>query len=207
MPSPSPEAAPPRAVLLDLGNVLAFHDNALLFRTFAQEAGLEAGEVERRLLHAPLWTQANRGLLDAEAIRSAVCGALGLTLPPRQFQKLWSCHFTVHDAVLPLVEGLVGRVKLGLVSNTNWAHVAWLKPHLPVLERFDAVLYSCAEGLVKPEPALYLRALERVGCAPGEAAFFDDLPEYVEAARALGLRARLFTTADAFAADLRALGL
>ena len=43
--------------------------------------------------------------------------------------------------------------------------------------------------------------------APGEAAFFDDLPEYVEAASALGLHGRLFTTAEAFDAQLEALGL
>ena len=196
----------PRAVLLDLGNVLVFHDNGLLFRRLGARAGLPAAEAERRL-SGTSWTAANRGLLGAEGIRRDVCGSLGVDLPAEEFNPLWSSHFTVHEAVLPRVEGLVGRVKLVLLSNTNVLHVAWLRPRLPVLERFDHLVLSCEVGLVKPEPAIFKEALARVGCAPEEAAFFDDLPEYVPAANALGIRGHVFTTAEAFDAQLRALGL
>jgi putative hydrolase of the HAD superfamily len=197
---------PPRAVILDLGNVLVFHDNALLFRRLGARAGLPLAEAERRISGAG-WTAANRGLLGAEAIRRDICGALGVDLPAEEFNALWSSHFTVHEAVLPRVEKLVGRVKLVLLSNTNVLHVAWLRPRLPLLERFDSLVLSCEVGLVKPEPAIYQEALRRAGCEPHEAAFFDDLPEFVEAANALGLRGRLFTTAEAFDEQLKALGL
>jgi putative hydrolase of the HAD superfamily len=193
-------------VLLDLGNVLVFHDNSLLFRRLGARAGLSPAEAERRLSGTG-WTAANRGLLGAEGIRRDVCGALGVDLPAEEFNALWSSHFTVHEAVLPRVEGLVGRVKLGLLSNTNVLHVAFLRPRLPVLERFDQVLLSCEVGLVKPEPAFYQEAVRRLGCAPEEVAFFDDVPEYVQAASALGIRGHLFTTAEAFDAQLKALGL
>jgi glucose-1-phosphatase len=195
-----------KAVLLDLGNVLVFHDNALLFSRLAARAGLAPEEAARRLTGAG-WTAANRGLLDAEGIRKDVCGALGVDLPMAEFAPLWSSHFTVHDAVLPRVEGLVGRVRLVLVSNTNALHVAYLRPRLPLLERFDALVMSCEVGHVKPEPAIYQRALERAGCRPDEAAFFDDLPEFVHAASALGLRGHVFTDAPAFDTQLKALGL
>ncbi|RKH14285.1 HAD family phosphatase [Corallococcus sp. CA053C] len=195
-----------KALLLDLGNVLVFHDNALLFARLAARAGLAPQEAARRLTGAG-WTAANRGLLDAEGIRRDVCGALGVDLPMEEFAPLWSSHFTVHHAVLPRVEGLVGRVKLVLVSNTNALHVAYVKPLLPLLQRFDALVLSCEVGAVKPEPALYRIALEKAGCAPDEAAFFDDLPEFVDAARALGLRGFVFTDAPAFDAQLKSLGL
>lgn len=197
---------PPRALIFDLGNVLVFHDNGLLFHRLGARAGLPPQEVAQRLTGAG-WTAANRGQLDAEGIRRDVCGALGVDLPLEEFAPLWSSHFTVHEAVLPYVEALEGRVKRVLLSNTNHLHVAYLRPRLPLLQRFDAVLMSCEVGLVKPEPAFFQLALERAGCAPHEAAFFDDLPEYVEAANALGIRGHLFTTAPAFAAQLAALGL
>jgi FMN phosphatase YigB (HAD superfamily) len=197
---------PPRALIFDLGNVLVFHDNALLFARLGLRAGLAPHEVAQRLTGAG-WTAANRGQLDAEGIRRDVCGALGVELPMEEFAPLWSSHFTVHEAVLPRVEALEGRVKRLLLSNTNALHVQYLRPKLPLLERFDAVLLSCEEGLVKPEPAFFQRALERAGCAPHEAAFFDDLPEFVEAANALGIRGHLFTDAPTFDAQLKALGL
>ncbi len=199
-------ASPLRAVILDLGNVLAFHDNALLFRRLGERAGLGPAEAERRLSGAG-WTAANRGELDGEGIRQDVCGSLGVDIPFEEFAALWSCHFTLRDAVLPRVEGLVGRVKLLLLSNTNVLHMEWLRPRLPVLERFDHLVLSCATGLVKPEPAIFQEALRHAGCAPGEAAFFDDIAAYADAASAQGLHGRVFTTAAAFDAQLRAFGL
>jgi putative hydrolase of the HAD superfamily len=195
-----------RTIILDLGNVLVFHDNALLFRRLGLRAGLTGEEVGQRLTGAG-WTAANKGLLDAEGIRADVCRALGVDIPMAEFAPLWSSHFTMHEAVLPRVEGLVGRVTLVLLSNTNALHVAWLRPHLPLLERFSHVLMSCEVGLVKPDPAFFQLALQRAGCAPQEAAFFDDLPEFVEAARALGIQGQLFTDAPTFDAQLKALGL
>ncbi|WP_163784872.1 HAD family hydrolase [Myxococcus vastator] len=195
-----------KAVLLDLGNVLVFHDNTLLFSRLGARAGLEAAEVARRLTGAG-WTDANRGVLGAEGIRQDVCRALDVDLPMAEFAPLWSSHFTLHDAVLPRVESLLGRVRVGLVSNTNALHIAYLRPLLPVLQRFDSVVMSCEVGHVKPEPDIFRLALAGVGCAPEEAVFFDDLPEFVQAAEAVGLQGRLFTTADAFDAQLKALGL
>ncbi|MCP3058780.1 HAD family phosphatase [Myxococcus sp. K38C18041901] len=195
-----------KAVLLDLGNVLVFHDNALLFSRLGACARMSAAEVSQRLMGAG-WTEANRGTLDAEGIRKSVCGALGVDLPMAEFAPLWSSHFTTHEAVLPRVESLIGRVKLVLVSNTNALHAAYLRPQLPLLRRFDALVMSCEVGFVKPEPDIYRIALERAGVEPREAAFFDDLPEFVEAADALGLRGQRFTTAAAFDAQLTRLGL
>ncbi|QRN96112.1 HAD family phosphatase [Archangium violaceum] len=198
---------PPRAVILDLGNVLVFHDNALLFRRLGARAGLSPAETESRLASGLGWTAANRGLLGAEGIRRDVCGSLGVDLPSEEFNTLWSSHFTLHEAVLPRVEGLVGRVKLVLLSNTNVLHAAFLRPKLPVLERFDSLVLSCEVGSVKPEPGIYKEALRRAGCEPRDVAFFDDMPEFVQAANALGIRGHVFTTAEAFDAQLKALGL
>ncbi|HSP79560.1 MAG TPA: HAD family phosphatase [Myxococcaceae bacterium] len=197
---------PPRALILDLGNVLVFHDDALLFRRLGARAGLPTAEVERRLAGEG-WTAANRGLVGADGLRRDVSRALGVELSPEEFFELWNCHFTLHGEMLPRLERLMGRVKLALLSNTNVVHAAYLRPRLPMLERFDQVLLSCEVGLVKPEPAFFHEALRRLGCAPREAAFFDDLPEFVAAASALGLRGHLFTTTAAFDEQLRLLGL
>jgi len=194
------------ALILDLGNVLVFHDNALLFATLARRAGKDPAVLSRQLT-GPGWLAANRGELDAEGIRAMVCAALEVDLPMEEFAPLWSCHFQVHQEVLPLVESLVGKVKLVLLSNTNALHVQYLLPRLPLLQRFDHLLFSNEVGRVKPDPAIYLEALRRAAVTPGAAAFFDDMPEYVEAARALGIHGEVFTDAGTFRRQLRTLGL
>lgn len=195
-----------RALLLDLGNVLAFHDNALLFRTLGERAGLEGAEVERRLA-GPAWEGANRGTLKGEDIRRSVCEALGVELSMAEFAPLWSCHFTLNQSLFPLLEALSSTHRLVLVSNTNELHWEYLQPRLPVLRQFHACVTSCGVGAIKPEPRIYQVALERAGCAPSEAAFFDDIAEYVEAAGQLGIDGDVFTTTEHFRSQLEARGI
>jgi putative hydrolase of the HAD superfamily len=82
---------------------------------------------------------------------------------------------------------------LTLVCVSNW------DCSLPeVLERsglggaLDAVVTSAAAGARKPDPSIFLRALELAGTAPGEAVHVGETAaEDVEGARAAGIRALL----------------
>jgi len=195
-----------QAVLLDLGNVLIFHDNQLLFRCMGERAGISAPEVEARI-GGRLWNDVHRGELEPDEIRSAVCGALGLNLSSDQFGELWNCHFRVNEPMVRQVEGLVGKVKLGALSNTNALHTGHFQAQLPILKAFDQLLFSHELRMMKPEPAIFIEALRRLGTPAEATAFFDDIPEYVEAARSLGLRAERFRSAADFPTQLRRLGL
>ncbi|MCA2978004.1 MAG: HAD family phosphatase [Myxococcaceae bacterium] len=192
------------ALILDLGNVLAFHDNERLFDAMAGAFGTTR-EAMRERLDGGLWDRVNRGQLPGDALRRALVARLGREVTEEAWFALWNCHFTLHDEMVREVERLVGRVRLVLLSNTHDQHVAWLRPRLPVLERFDGLVLSYEVGLVKPEPAIYARALALAGVPAARAAFFDDVPRYVEAACALGLHGRVFTTAPAFRQQLAAL--
>ena len=55
------------------------------------------------------------------------------------------------------------------------------------LEWFDEVVDSCVVGMRKPNPDIYLHTCERVGVAPHEAVFLDDMEINVEGARAVGM--------------------
>ena len=194
-------------VIFDLGNVLVFHDNELLFRRLGERSGMSGADVAEALRERTLWEGTNRGWLDAAGIHREVCRALGLDIDAEEFAGLWSCHFRINEPVLPLVDGLVGKVKLVLLSNTNALHTAYLRPRLPLLERFDHLLFSNEVGLVKPEREFYEEALARASAAAHATAFFDDHPPFVEAARALGIHGYVFRDTEEFAGHLRALGL
>jgi FMN phosphatase YigB (HAD superfamily) len=193
------------AVVLDLGNVLVFHDDAVLLEALAR-AGDQSPEAVCAAL-GPLWDPCNRGLLAGAELRAAVGRVANTEFDAATFHELWSCHFRFHTEVLPLVEGLIGRVKLLLLSNTNATHIEWIRPQLPVLERFDSLVLSYQVGLAKPDPAIFHEALRRAGTTPDRTAFFDDVEAYVRAADAVGIRGHLFTDAPRFRQQLAALGL
>lgn len=192
------------ALILDLGNVLAFHDNEHLFTEMARAFG-SSRDAMRQRLDGGLWDRVNRGLLPGDSLRRELVARLGQELSPDEWFTLWNCHFTLYDEMIREVEGLVGRVRLVLLSNTHDQHIEFLRPKLPLLQRFDGLVLSYEVGHVKPERQIYERAVELAAVAPGRIAFFDDVPRYAEAATSLGVHGRVFTTVAAFREQLRAL--
>jgi len=68
---------------------------------------------------------------------------------------------------------------------------AW-RSRIAIDELFDLVVDSCEEGVRKPDPAIFVTALERLGVAdPARAVFLDDFEGNVHAARAVGMHAIL----------------
>jgi FMN phosphatase YigB (HAD superfamily) len=189
------------ALLLDLGNVLVFHDDALLFARLGERAGLTGAEASRRL-RGDLWTAMNTSALDEEGVRREVTRALDVELEADEFFALFNSHFIVNHALVEAVGRWIGRFKLGLLSNTNAVHARFIRERLPILRRFDAVLLSCEEGVAKPDPRFFHAALARLGSAPQRTLFVDDIMAWVEAARALRIRGELFTNPAALAAIL-----
>jgi len=86
-------------------------------------------------------------------------------------------------AVLAEVDRLrAARLKVGAVTN-NWATMreARVAPH------FEVLVESCVEGLRKPEPAIFERALNRLGVTAQETLMLDDIGPNLKTARALGM--------------------
>lgn len=114
----------------------------------------------------------------------------GLDVDPQQvFAAVW---LTIE--VDPASVALVGELRaagLGVHLGTNQErHRAdHMRTALGYDDLFDVSCYSCDLGAVKPDPAYFVRALERVGAEPGSVLFVDDRSDNVEAARTVGLRA------------------
>jgi putative hydrolase of the HAD superfamily len=118
------------------------------------------------------------------------------------FMEACNSHYRFNTELFPIVEDLAQRLPLALLSNINPAHAEYLVPRLPILKRFQHVLLSFEVGFVKPETAFYQAAIDRLGVPAQDVAFFDDIPAYVDAARALGLQGHVFTTNEVFLATL-----
>ncbi len=75
-----------------------------------------------------------------------------------------------------------------ITNNIIEFREAW-RSLLPVEELFVDVIDSSEVGLRKPNPAIFLLALERLGgISPERSLFLDDYPGNIEAARAIGMQ-------------------
>lgn len=193
------------AIVLDLGNVLAFHDNAKLFAEMARAFGTTVEQVKTQL-DTSLWDPVNRGKLPGDALRVEVVKRLGKEISAKDWFELWNCHFSLNEPMIGVVSFLVGRVKLVLLSNTHDQHIAYLRPKLPLLEQFDGLVFSYEIGSIKPEKPIYEKALSLAGTLPWKTVFFDDVKAYATAATQVGMHGRVFTTVEQFTDDLSKLG-
>lgn len=77
--------------------------------------------------------------------------------------------------------------KIGMLSNAaeNWLDQLF-EPWQ--VELFDGVTLSYEAGTVKPDPAIYQAAVDKLGVQFEEAIFIDDSEQYVSAAERLGIK-------------------
>ncbi len=95
---------------------------------------------------------------------------------------------TINDRVLDAIRGVGGRgYRLAVLSNMPWEIDRYIKGGFAWLEMFETLTFSCEVGAIKPEPAIYAHALERLGLAASECLFVDDTEANVAGALAVGL--------------------
>jgi putative hydrolase of the HAD superfamily len=114
-------------------------------------------------------------------------GAAGADLGPEEFVDAFvaSLEFEpVPGALAAWQELESGGLRLAVVSNWD----VGLTDHLRRLGLETTVVTSAEAGAPKPDPAIFLLALERLDVPPARAAHVGDSPADEEGARAAGMR-------------------
>ena len=137
-------------------------------------------------------------------------GACQRALSKHAALALFRHDFWRGDGVDARLVALVQRLRPGyqtaVISNATGNLRAVLE-HYRLLALFDVVVGSAEEGLMKPHPAIYERALGLLGRTAGETIFIDDAPANVAGALAVGMNAIRFTPDLDLEAELRRYGV
>jgi putative hydrolase of the HAD superfamily len=79
------------------------------------------------------------------------------------------------------------RLKLAIASSSTQKWVTRNLRKFDLLDQFDAICTSDHVNAVKPDPALYLLALEKLGVSADAAIAFEDSPNGILAAKRAGI--------------------
>jgi putative hydrolase of the HAD superfamily len=186
----------PRVLLLDLGNVVAFFDHQRACRALSDLSAppRTAAEMHGAIFGSGLEQDFDRGRLRAaefvERLRGWCPGASDQALA-----AAWGNIFRPNPTVLGALPRLKqAGLRIVLASNTNELHYAWLQHRLPeALALMDATALSFQIGETKPAPAFFDACLRLAGADAAACFFIDDKPEYVAAARRLGIDGLLYS--------------
>lgn len=191
------------AIIYDFGRVITAAKPASLFRQYEEELGLAAGVLNRTMFGSSTWQDLLIGRCTKDAYWSEVGPQLGLTSQEAiaAFRRRYRDDEAVNTGVVELIRQQRGRFRLAVLSNAPPGLIDWLE-EWGLAELFDVVVCSGDEGVAKPDAGIFLRTLERLGVAAHEAVFVDDTLRHVQAARALGIHAINFESAQLLAAEL-----
>lgn len=121
-----------------------------------------------------------------------VCADCGATPPtaPLWKEALAAVYIPLSDVHDLAREWRSQGTRVALLTNTEPPSRDF---HLALgYDFFDARIFSCDEGLAKPDPAIYHLAATRLGLKPTECLMVDDKPENIEGAQKAGMHAHLF---------------
>jgi putative hydrolase of the HAD superfamily len=193
----------PRAVLIDLYDTLVASDWHLWRDLLASHVGMDPATLGRAFDQTRPDRSVGAFATEADDTR-AVLEAAGLTHDAEQVRELvrierefMTTGIRLFDDSIPTVRALRAKgVRTALVSNCSH-NTRPVVARLGLEQEFDALILSFEVGSRKPQPAIYLAAIEAVGSDAADAIFVDDQADYCDGARALGIDTRLIIRLDA----------
>jgi putative hydrolase of the HAD superfamily len=197
------------AILFDVGGVLLTNgwdhgERAAAVAHF----GLDAAALEAR--HEQVMDAWERGEINLNQYLD-----VAVFYKPRAFSRSEFFSFMLaqsqrlpHGALHILAELAESKsCMIGALNNEARETNEFRFAHFGLRRYFKVAFSSCYVGLRKPEPAIYLRTLDILGCLPERVLFIDDRQENVAGGLAAGMKAIQFTGADALRAALEELGV
>jgi putative hydrolase of the HAD superfamily len=180
-------------VISDLGKVILFFDNSLFFRKMAEFCPYSAQDIAERVhRHKSLIRLFDTGKIEPEEFYKQATLRLEAKIPQDTFFRIYNDVFSANPPVLNLLKRLKTNYKLILLSNTDVQRFGFIKKNFPEIFLFDDYVLSCEVGYMKPHPEIYTIALNRARVPAEECVFLDDLPENIEGAQRLGMKAILY---------------
>lgn len=191
------------ALIFDFGGVLMRTVDYTPRHRWDGQLGLPPGSVERVVHGSESWRLAQTGAISTEAYWSDVGQQLGLTAEQnRQLAVDFFSGDRLDTQLVAYIHQLrAAGHRTALLSNDSPSLLDKLQA-LEIASLFDPVVISAFIGAMKPDARAYQTVLERLGVAPAQAIFIDDLPRNVAGAQAVGITGLHYTTLDQLRRDL-----
>jgi len=194
------------SIIFDWGGVLIDDPRPGLLRYCSEAFGVPLEEYTP--VHDLFLDDFHKGKIGEEKFWRQIADKLGKSIPPErpQWYEAFRSAYVPKQEMFYLVSSLHDKgYKTSLLSNTELPAVEFFYEW--DYDMFDVLVFSCVEGLMKPERRIYEITLERLGSKAGQAVFIDDRQDYIQGAEDVGLNTILFKSIDQVKNELVGLGV
>ena len=198
-----------RAVIVDFGGVLYFPPDLQVLRRWQKFLGLKNDGLLKEFFATPGGeSDYARRVFTGEISEAEVWKKLGShwRISPwllRYVRKRSFSKRRFNQPVANYIQSLRPRFQTAILSNAGDQDRQIFNEAYCIEDLVDTVIISAEVRLAKPDPRIYLLALERLGVQPEETIFVDDLQVNIAAARQLGIRAIQFQDNEQFFKEIK----
>jgi putative hydrolase of the HAD superfamily len=195
-------------VFFDIGGVLGSNAWGSEARALAVERfRLDGADFDRR--HREVVGQWEEGRLTLDEYLDCTVFDVPRSFAREEFAAFMRAQSTPHAETIALARalGAAGPYRLMTLNNESAELNAYRVRHFGLPPIFATFFTSCWLGVAKPARRIYELALAMSQAQPSQTVFIDDREQNLHPARALGMHAIRYTTADALRRDLAALGV
>lgn len=197
-----------KAIIFDVGGVLVRTEEPQHRRNLEVDLGLAPGEAEALFFNSEMGIKAQHGQITTPALWAWLADELALDSEQlAHFQTQFFAGDQLDESMVALIVQLRKRYQTAIISNAADNLLENVTKIYPMAHAFDLIIGSAEEGIMKPDPAIFLRTLDRLGRQPEEAVFVDDFMHNVEGAQAVGMKAIHFQKGIDLAESLREMGV
>ncbi|GIF47924.1 haloacid dehalogenase [Asanoa ferruginea] len=180
-------------MVFDIGGVLEVTGPMEFESRWEAALGLPAGTFDAKL--TDIWQAGAVGTVTEAEVHAAMRDRVGLTDEQVEavMADMWREYLgTPNTELIEYARTLRPAFRTGILSNSFVGAREREQAAYGLTDLVDDCVYSHEVGLSKPDPALWALVCERMGVAPGDLLFIDDVPRLVDSARAYGMNAILF---------------
>lgn len=188
-------STPPGWFIFDLGNVLIRLAYGRVVAALCHWSDLGPEDLQVLLEGPGGYRDLERGLVSFAQMHELLREGARYRGGFERLKEIWSDFF---EGPVEGIEDVLRRVRreyrVAFLSNSNEIHAEVIPRRFSNLFRDgDVFVFSHDWKCAKPDPRIFEIALRRLGARAEDCVYVDDLAENIDAARAAGLNAYLFT--------------
>jgi len=195
-----------KSVIFDWGGVL-IDDPAPGLMQYCAKA-LKVSKEEYIKAHRKFEADFQKGLISEDVFWEQICNELNVPKPknPSLWAEAFEAAYVPRDSMFSMAAWLQENgYRTAVLSNTEVPAMQLF--HLRRYDMFDVTVFSCLEGVKKPDREIYELTLKKLGSEPEQAIFIDDKQEYINGAKEVGINTVLFQNIDQVKDELIRLGV
>jgi len=195
-----------KSVIFDWGGVL-IDDPAPGLMQFCAKALLVTRESYIKA-HSKFADSFQKGTICEDEFWGKICSELNASKPdiPSLWAEAFEAAYVPRNGMFSIASSLQENgYRTAVLSNTEVPATQYF--HQQKYDMFDVLVFSCAEGIQKPDRKIYELTLEKLGSQPRQSVFIDDNLEYIDGAKEAGINTILFQNTDQVKDELKQLGV